>query len=402
MRRKPVPGSYGMVLAGGGCKGVYQIGAWKAMREMGLSVDCIVGTSVGAMNGAMMALDRYEGAVELWKTMSIEKGFQLPEPLRVPDNLFTLKNADIILKALVQNHGLDISPLRSALEKLIDEEELRESSVEFGLVTFEINTRRGKELYKDRIPQGYMMDYIMASAAYPGLKRPEINGTAYMDGGVYDNLPVKMLLRRHPDNIVVVNIGDSTLPTDLNPNLNLIYVAPQDSLGNAFSFNPDTAETKMELGWYDTMRAFGKFSGEWMYFDNVEYRSLQAELGDETVSGLEYAARLYGLDKLRVCPTKDFVRELLDCDRLSAEKFQTFRSHMDILTIVKSVYDGSAKNYTLTGDLLLQLAQAMAEGKPRPYLHTALQRFDPNLLRAAGAMLILRNRIGEAAHEKGR
>lgn len=395
MRRKPSPDSYGIVLAGGGCKGVYQIGAWKAMRELGLSIDCAVGTSVGAMNGALIALDRYEGAVELWKTMSIEKGFQLPEPLHVPDNLFTLKNADVILKALIQNHGLDISPLRRALEKLIDEEELRESPVEFGLVTFEVHTRRGKELYKDRIPQGYMMDYIMASAAYPGLKRPEINGASFMDGGVYENLPVKMLLRRHPDNVVVVNIGDTSLPVDLDPGLNLIYVKPQESLGDAFSFNPETAETKMTMGWYDTMRAFGKFSGEWMYFDNIEYRSLQAELGDETVSGLEYAARLYGMDKLRICPTADFIRELLDCDRLSAEKFNTFRSHMDLLPIVKSVHDGSVKQAALTGDLMLQLTQAMIADKRRPHLYAAVRRLDPNLLRAAEAMLLLRRRVGE-------
>lgn len=81
-----------------------------------------------------------------------------------------------------------------------------------------------------------MMDYIMASAAYPGLKRPEIDGKTFLDGGLYDNVPVKMLLRRHPDNIVVVNIGDTELPADLDPSLNLCYIRPQDSFGKGIRF----------------------------------------------------------------------------------------------------------------------------------------------------------------------
>lgn len=57
--------NYGLVLAGGGCKGVYQIGVWRALREMGVSITAVVGTSVGAMNGALVALDRYDEAVTL-------------------------------------------------------------------------------------------------------------------------------------------------------------------------------------------------------------------------------------------------------------------------------------------------------------------------------------------------
>ncbi len=394
IKRKQKPNGYGLVLAGGGCKGVYQIGAWRALREMDIPIECVVGTSVGAMNGALVALDRYDGAVELWKNMSIEKGFQLPEPLKVPDNLFTLKNANVILKELWKNHGLDITPLRRALELLIDEKELRASPVEYGLVTFEVKRRKGRELYKERIPEGQMMDYIMASAAYPGLKRPEIDGKTFLDGGLYDNVPVKMLLRRHPDNIVVVNIGDTELPADLDPSLNLCYIRPQDSLGKAFAFCPETAESKMEMGWYDTRRAFGKLAGEWMYFDPVEYRSLQAELGEEMVSGLEHAARLYGLDRLRECAAADFIRELRDCDRISAEKFQAFRSHMDIPSMAKAAYAGQFREYSLTSDLLLQLSQDMLAKGEHPRLETMMEKMAPELLRAARSMEMLRRRLG--------
>ncbi len=261
-------------------------------------------------------------------------------------------------------------------------------------MTFEVKRRKGRELYKERIPEGQMMDYIMASAAYPGLKRPEIDGKTFLDGGLYDNVPVKMLLRRHPDNIVVVNIGDTELPADLDPSLNLYYIRPQDSLGKAFAFCPETAESKMEMGWYDTRRAFGKLAGEWMYFDPVEYRSLQAELGEEMVSGLEHAARLYGLDRLRECAAADFIRELRDCDRISAEKFQAFRSHMDIPSMAKAAYAGQFREYSLTSDLLLQLSQDMLAKGEHPRLETMMEKMAPELLRAARSMEMLRRRLG--------
>lgn len=388
------PIDYGLVLAGGGAKGIYQIGAWRAIRELDIPITCVVGTSVGAMNGAMIACGQYEGAVALWENMSIEKGFALPEPLRVPDRLFSLKNADILLKELWRNGGLDISPIRRELEALVDEQTLRDSPVEFGLVTFELSRRQPRHLFRDQIPKGKLMDYIMASSAYPGLKQPEIYGHKFLDGGVVDNVPVKMMMRRHPDNIIVVNIGDVGLPKDIDPKRNIVYVKPLDSLGTAFEFQPETARTKMDMGWYDTMKAFGKFSGEWMYFPNEEYQRLRDELGENVVKGLEHAARLYGIDKLRVCTAEDFVRELMECDRVSGDKFAAFRSHLDLPSLLKTFYKGELKEVDMTSDVLLQLTQNLLDDqKERPKLLAIARRTIPDVLRAAEAMRHLRGYV---------
>ena len=388
------PIEYGLVLAGGGAKGIYQIGAWRAIRELEIPITCVVGTSVGAMNGAMVACGQYEGAVALWENMSIEKGFSLPEPLRVPDRLFSLKNADILIREMWRNGGLDISPIRKELEALVDEDALRASPVEFGLVTFELSRRQPRHLFRDQIPRGRLMDYIMASSAYPGLKQPEIYGHKYLDGGVIDNVPVKMMMRRHPDHIIVVNIGDVGLPKGLDPKMNLVYIKPIDSLGTAFEFRPETARTKMDMGWYDTMKAFGRFSGEWMYFPNEEYQRLRDELGENVVKGLEHAARLYGLDKLRVCTAEEFVQELMDCDRVSAEKFAAFRSRFDLPSLLKAFYKGDFRDTDMTSDVLLQLTQNLLnDRKERPKLLAVARRMIPDILRAAEAMCHLRGYV---------
>ena len=54
---------YGLVLAGGGAKGAYQIGAWKAMREMGVTFNAVAGVSIGSINGALIVADEYEKAL---------------------------------------------------------------------------------------------------------------------------------------------------------------------------------------------------------------------------------------------------------------------------------------------------------------------------------------------------
>lgn len=383
--------SYGLVLAGGGAKGIYQIGAWKALRELDIPLQRVVGTSVGAMNGALVVLDEFDGAVDLWTNMSIEKGFQLPEPLRVPDNLFSLRNADILAKELWRHHGLDITPLRRALEALVDERRIRLSPRDYGLVTLETSGRQGRYLYKDQIPVGRMMDYIMASAAYPGLKRPEIDGKKFLDGGLVDNVPVRMLLSRQKDNIIVVNIGDTNLTHDLDPHLNLIDIRPLDPLGRAFEFQPETAQRKIDMGWYDTMKAFGRYSGDWMYFPNGEYQRLQDELGDHVVAGLEHAARLYGLDKLRECTAEAFIRELLECERLSAIKFRAFRENIDFSALLRAVNRGRPEDIRVTSDILLQITMALAENKKeRPRILAMVRRMAPGFLQAAEALLHLR------------
>ena len=64
---------YGLVLEGGGAKGAYQIGAWKALKEAGVKIKGVAGTSVGALNGALVCMDDVEKAEELWNTISYSK-----------------------------------------------------------------------------------------------------------------------------------------------------------------------------------------------------------------------------------------------------------------------------------------------------------------------------------------
>ena len=58
-----------VVLAGGGSRGAYQIGVWQALRELGIEYHIVTGTSVGALNGAMMVQGDYDLALHLWQQL---------------------------------------------------------------------------------------------------------------------------------------------------------------------------------------------------------------------------------------------------------------------------------------------------------------------------------------------
>ena len=68
-----------LVLAGGGARGSYQVGVWRALTELGWRPQIITGTSVGSLNGAMFALDLYETARDMWMSIRSQDVMELPE-----------------------------------------------------------------------------------------------------------------------------------------------------------------------------------------------------------------------------------------------------------------------------------------------------------------------------------
>mgnify|MGYP003189257198 FL=1 len=62
-----------IVLAGGGSRGAYQIGVWKALREMGIDYQLVTGTSVGALNGVLMVQQEYDKALAVWENISSQQ-----------------------------------------------------------------------------------------------------------------------------------------------------------------------------------------------------------------------------------------------------------------------------------------------------------------------------------------
>lgn len=305
---------YGLVLAGGGAKGAYQLGAWKAMRELGISFSAVAGVSIGSINGALIVAGDYEKALELWQSASVDKGINITEELRDPENLFSIRNFKALFKEIVKNGGIDASPTRNFLNEFINEEKVRKSDIKFGMVTFQLSEFTPLEIFVDRIPEGQLVDYLLASSKVPGVSKIGPEGERYLDGGVYDNAPIDILRKNGYNRIIVVDISARKgvgHKGDLSCTQSVI-IRPFDieDLGAAFDFSDEMLEKRIKMGYLDTRKAFGYLSGRRFYFEKDVFFEMVEEYGADACEQLEALACEVGVDKIRIYDKTEFISEL--------------------------------------------------------------------------------------------
>ena len=117
--RIPRDREYGVVLEGGGAKGAFQIGAWRALSEAGIRIRGISGVSVGALNGALMCMGDLSLAEKLWATIGYSQILG-----REPES-GSLKGTAGELKRFLKERGIDTAPLKSLIRETIDEQKIQ-------------------------------------------------------------------------------------------------------------------------------------------------------------------------------------------------------------------------------------------------------------------------------------
>ena len=250
------PTQKALVLAGGGARGSYQVGVWRALMELDWHPQIITGTSVGGLNGAMFVLDRYETARDMWLTIRSRDVMELPE-----------ENADLsalhqFLRRVVKAGGMDVTPLEEIVERVLDEDALRAAPIRFGIVTVEQRGLRPRELTLEDIPAGQVRDYLMASAAcFPALRARQIDGVKFLDGGYSDNMPTGLAKTMGAEELVCVDLEGVGITRPNLTGLPTTMIRSYWELGDILHFDPDTAKRNMELGYYDTRRAMGYLRG---------------------------------------------------------------------------------------------------------------------------------------------
>lgn len=267
---------YGVVLEGGGAKGAYQIGVWIAMQECGVKIRGIAGVSVGALNGALIAMGDILHAVEIWENLTYSKVMEVDDEQM--DTLFHGKIRDMNFKELVKlwnkfmaDRGFDITPLRTLIDEAVDEEKIRNSPIELVLGTFSMDELKQLEITAAQTQEGELKDYLLASAYFPVFRNEPLHGKKYMDGGVINNLPIDMLIKRGYKDILVVRIFGLGIIKNvkLPDEVTVIEIAPRTDLGNILDFNSENSRKNMRLGYFDGLRCFRSLKGR-MYYINTE------------------------------------------------------------------------------------------------------------------------------------
>ena len=191
--------TYGLALEGGGAKGAYQIGAWKALREAGIHFSAVSGTSVGALNGAMIVMDDLEKAENVWNNIHFSQVMDVDD-----EEMRRLMNRDIPLSELkstlrsvadiVRNRGFDVTPLRKWVAEVVDADKICHSDTDFFIVTYSLSDHQELELKASELDEDELCDMLLASAYLPAFRLEKLGGKYYADGGVQDVVPIHALV----------------------------------------------------------------------------------------------------------------------------------------------------------------------------------------------------------------
>lgn len=255
----------GLVLEGGGVKGAYQIGALMAVRELLVEFDGVVGTSIGAINGAIYLEGGYSKLFDVWNEIQTNTVFDLSD-----EETAALKGLDLkpaILRVMLEKKLGTFKMLESSYEKsqkffetIVNEEDIRASGKDYGLVTFNISDMQPVEKMMDEIDEGKLVDYIIASATFPIFPPKIIDDKKYIDGGVYDNMPINLLVKNGYDKMLVIrtNVESKQPKRKVEGNPDLFFITPKEDLGPAMAFSSSRIHAYMQTGYDDTKELMDK------------------------------------------------------------------------------------------------------------------------------------------------
>lgn len=285
-----------LVLSGGGSRGAYQCGVWQALSELGVKIDIVVGVSVGAINGAMVVQSDVIQTANLWRQMETDMVFDVDCDAQIQD--FAIE--------FFKNLGAGTSGLQHLLPQYVDEEAIRKSPVDFGLLTVEVPSMKPHYLWKEDIPTGRLYDYITASAsAFPAIHAHEIDGKRFIDGGYEDNLPAAMTLEKGATEIIAVYLDavGRFHPSRLKNLPNLTLIKSKWNLGDFLVFDTKNAKRILRIGYLDAMKTFDIYDGEYFTFVKGTFDKRTMRLAD-------CAAKIFELDPLILYREESFRESL--------------------------------------------------------------------------------------------
>lgn len=254
-----------IVLSGGGSKGAYQMGVWAALKKLNIHYDIVTGTSVGALNAALMVQKTFYKGLFFWYNLNSKMIFN--EDLK--QDYHTKEGKKEILKWYakgVLNGGIEVKGLEDTIRQVIQPKKVLKSNVDMGIVTFNMKTLKPKIVKKKDLNENNLCDYLLASAScFPAFKMKTIEEENYIDGGIYDNLPINLAIDLGATEVIAIDLKEVGFKQKVkNKNIPITYIEPRNDIGSFLIFEKNMSRRAMRLGYNDTLKAMN-------YLDGVKY-----------------------------------------------------------------------------------------------------------------------------------
>lgn len=259
----------GLVLGGGGARGSYQIGVWKALLEKNIQFEVITGTSVGGLNGALITQGDYNQALALWEEIETDKvldiTFKEVEELDFSAQVDQLRT---FIRTSLRQRGVSSEPLRRLLEERLDARRIQ-SGCPFYVVATKVPAFQEVVVPIHQCPKTEIIDWLLASSAFfPMMAMAKIKNELYVDGGYRNNLPVDIAMEKPITELIVVDVHGPGLDKKYRlPNeIAELALASPWSLGDLLLFQSARSSENIDLGYLEAKRAFGELQGYRYFF----------------------------------------------------------------------------------------------------------------------------------------
>ena len=282
-----------LVLSGGGGKGAYEIGVWKALKEFGIDkkIVAVAGTSVGALNAALFLQGDINIAKEVWSNISNDKILKIDKTEILKKLLLETGISSSIATNYLISKGktgmFSREGLVEIMEKYVDLNVVSQSRIQCFISCCEIPKKVVKYFNINNNSQERIKNILLASSALPVIYDSVIiDDKRYIDGGVVDNIPVKPLYDIGYKTIIVVHLSHNSIVKDTDfPGVNMFQIIPRKPQGNfingTLDFDKNHAEIRMNQGYEDTYRLIRPFYDMGLIKDRV-YRYVCRKRGIES------------------------------------------------------------------------------------------------------------------------
>ncbi len=254
----------GLSLGGGGTKGSYELGAIIALKELNYNFDIVTGSSIGALNAAMIVEDDITKFISLWSNVDInnvlKNGFNIEEY----DFLKIIHHNDFkpFLKQVIKEKGTDVEPFKKLLWNNVDFNKIQNSKILYGVVISTFPFRKKEEIVLNNLNVEQMFNTLLASCSlFPVFPTVSINNKHYMDGGFSDNLPIEFAFKLGAREVIAIDLEHEITHREYLNNTHVKYIYPKWDLGTFLNFDQASINRNKQLGYNDTMKYFNKYDG---------------------------------------------------------------------------------------------------------------------------------------------
>ncbi len=265
----------GVSLTGGGARGGYQIGALKALRDLGIleKVQCYAGTSIGAANVAVAASRGVEAAEAVWRNLpedNIPKKDKVSDTrprfkINLPDLKEGMYSMDVFERVMSESIDYDAMKTKEVYVTVSRGGQSDQSFLSIFRSTYSHYVRRDSQvdyMPLHKLSSKMIIQSVVASCSVPVFFSPvTINDTQFYDGGVFDNVPVTPLVEAGCDEIIIIYLHRNgkrfTNPSKIFENVKFHEIKHTGrNLGRVLKFSKEQTDRLIALGYEETMHYF--------------------------------------------------------------------------------------------------------------------------------------------------